>query len=117
MSTHTETDHAKNGALRAVSGFVMGFAFGSVVAMLFTPISGKAARGRVKDAVDQGKAKVAESAEIARKQTADAFNTIVAQASSAMEQGKHRIALEGRRLAAAASAGKEAYLRGGNGQA
>jgi gas vesicle protein len=110
MKNQLETD-PKNRALPLTSSFVMGFAIGGAIALLFTPLSGRHTRERVKNAVAEGKAKVVEGAEMARNQTTEALNSVAAQATSLVEQGKNRIVAEGRRIATAAQAGKEAYQR------
>jgi len=108
MTNQSET---KSRALPLASSFVIGFAAGAAVALVFAPLSGRDTRGRVRNAVAEGKAKVAEGAEMARNQTSEALSSVAAQAASLVEQGKHRILTEGRRIATAAQAGRDAYQR------
>ena len=89
------------------SYFLLGFLAGSAAALLFAPYSGRATRGKIRQAANDAAAKVNEGTGYVKARSEE----LAEKAGNFIDAGRQRITQEGQRLEAAIKAGKESYMQ------
>ena len=109
----TTTDRSTQNMMPMTSYFLLGLLAGGAVALLLAPCSGREMRGKIRQGVNDGTARVNEGIGYVKRRSGE----ISGKAGDFFGAGKQRLTREGQRIGAAIEAGKEAFRRETVGQA
>jgi len=103
----TTTDRPTQSKAPVTSFFLLGILAGGAAALLFAPCSGREMRGKIRQGVNDGTAKMNEGIGFMKRRTGE----ITAKAGDLIDAGKQRVAEGSQRIGAAIEAGKEVFRR------
>jgi len=103
----TTADGSTQNMLPMTSYFLLGLLAGGAAALLLAPCSGREMRGKIRQGVNDGTAKVNEGVGYVKRRTGE----FTGKAGDFIDVGKQRLAREGQRIGAAIEKGKEAFRR------